>query len=51
MDMLTNIQLNGRNDHLEPSGKNYSKLVTGLVTKVNGDSFLMSYLENSFTAK
>ena len=51
MDVLTKIQLRGRNDHLERAGKNKSNLVTRLVPKVNSDSFLMSYLEITLTSE
>ena len=40
-----------RNDDLEPSGKNQSNLVTTLVSKVNSDGFLMSYLGITLTSE
>ena len=50
VDILTKIQTSGRNNHLEPSGKNESNLATRLVPKVNSDSFLISYLEFTLTS-
>ena len=45
------IQLRGRNDHLEVSGKNQSNLVATLFPKVNSKSFLINSLEITFTSE
>ena len=49
MDILTNIQLSGKNLQLEPLGKKYSDLIEELAPKTMSSSMIYSYSNQFFS--
>ena len=48
MDILTNIQLSGKNLQLKPLGKKYSDLIEELAPKTMSSSMIYSYSNHNF---